>query len=364
MRGGKAAFFRKLCALAAVCLFARAAVFFGADEAAYGLAVKAAQSDKTVSLLLSWGLGAPVFRYAEAAAGAGAPEEARPEPEPSLEMTPADEPEAAPEETAAEPVSPPVETSITGGEGYARSGDISFNTETGYEVDAAALLHEPLSFSLDGGGPKVLIVHTHGSEAFDPSDGLSYEPSDPWRTEDPGRTVIALGDRIADALTEMGIETLHDRAFYDYPSYAGSYERAAGAIRGYLERYPDICVVLDIHRDALMGADGTVYKTAADMNGEKCAQVLVLSGTDWAGLEHPSWRENLKLAVRLQAAMNERYPGLARPVTVSRYRYNQQLTRGSLIIEIGCNGNTLTEALAAADRFADCAAAVLKAAPA
>ena len=44
-------------------------------------------------------------------------------------------------------------------------------------------------------------------------------------------------------------------------------------------------------------------------------------------------------------------------------RYTQQLTRGSLIIEIGCNGNTLTEALAAADRFADCAAAVLKAAP-
>jgi len=357
MRGGKAAFVRKLCVLAAVCLIVRAAVHFGADEELREIALRAAQSDKTVQRLFEWGVGAPVFRDAEEQTAP--PEEKRETPPP-----PAEQPESEPEEPPAPTPSPsaePIETSIT--DGNEKSGDIAFKNETGYELDAAALLCEPLTFSLEGEGARVLIVHTHGSEAFDPSDGLSYEASDPWRTQDPARSVIALGDKVAEVLAENGIEAIHDRAFYDYPSYAGSYDRAAGAIRGYLEQYPDIAVVLDIHRDALMGSDGTVYKTVADVEGEKCAQVLVLSGTDWTGLEHPFWRENLKLAVRLQAAMNERCPGLARPVTVSRYRYNQQLTRGSLIIEIGCNGNTLTEALAAAGHFADCAASVLKAAP-
>ena len=40
-----------------------------------------------------------------------------------------------------------------------------------------------------------------------------------------------------------------------------------------------------------------------------------------------------------------------RPVQLVKYRYNQHLTPGSMIIEVGSNGNTLQEALAAIRLF-------------
>ncbi len=350
--GGRAVFVKRLCVLAAVFALAKVSVALGLDEAACALARDAASSDKTVEKLMSISLGGPLSALPQSSIGEffyGI--EDAPEP-PEEEKAPP--PELAAEEPETQEV---IETSLYTGEG------ITFKNETDYRVDAAELLAEKLTFSIEGDSPQVLIIHTHGSEAFDMSDGLVYEESDPWRCEDPAYSVIALGDRITEIFTEKGIPVVHDRELYDYPSYAGSYNRAAEAIKRYLAEYPDIKVVLDVHRDAVMDGAGNVYKTTADINGEKSAQVLVLSGTDFTGLEHPDWRENLKLAVRLQDAMNEKYPGLARPVTVSRFRYNQQYTKGSLIIEIGMNGNTLTEALAAAGYFADCAAEVLLAAP-
>ena len=346
--GGRAVFIKRLCVLAAVFALAKAAVALGLDEAACALARDAAASDKTVEKLMSISLGVPL---------SAVPQSSIREYFYGLEDAPEirEEIQPPPPETAAEAPEMPevIETSLNTGDG------IAFKNETDYEIDASRLLSEKLTFSVAGDSPRVLIIHTHGSEAFDMSDGLTYEESDPWRCEDREHSVIALGDRITEIFTEKGIPVVHDRELYDYPSYAGSYNRAAESISRYLDEYPEISVVLDVHRDAVMDDAGNVYKTTADINGEKSAQVLVLSGTDFSGLYHPDWRENLKLAVRLQNAMNEKYPGLARPVTVSRFRYNQQYTKGSLIIEIGMNGNTLTEALAAAGYFADCACDVL-----
>jgi stage II sporulation protein P len=80
---------------------------------------------------------------------------------------------------------------------------------------------------------------------------------------------------------------------------------------------------------------------------------MLVVGTDDSGLAHPDWRENLKLALRLQAAMNENCPTLARPISLRESRFNQQATTGSLILEVGTNGNTLQEALSAVELFAD-----------
>jgi stage II sporulation protein P len=71
------------------------------------------------------------------------------------------------------------------------------------------------------------------------------------------------------------------------------------------------------------------------------------------GLYHPYWTENLKLALKLQEAVTAKYPTLVRPIALKRERYNQHLTRGSLILEVGSSGNTLQEALRAVRLFAD-----------
>ena len=235
--------------------------------------------------------------------------------------------------------------------------DVEITNESGYEVDAAALMAGGLSLSPGG---RVLILHTHTCEAYTPDGDDSYLPSDSYRTLDPEQNVVRVGEILTEVLTARGIPVIHDETVHDSPSYSGSYSRAFETIAARLEEYPDIDVVIDLHRDAFSDGSGGVGSTAVELDGVSCARILLVAGTDAGGLEHPVWEKNLTLALYLQAAMNERWPGLARPIDLSQYRYNQHMTAGSLILEVGCTGDTLAEAEAAAERFGECCADVLQ----
>ena len=227
-------------------------------------------------------------------------------------------------------------------------------------MDIKAILDAGTPIRLPAHGIQILIIHTHSSEAYTPEGEDAYEPSDPYRTEDKARSVIRVGDALAAALEAHGLTVLHDREIYDYPSYTGSYGRSGAAVERALAENPTIRVVLDVHRDAL-GGDGVVYKTAAEVPGRKSAQVMLLAGTGENGLPHPNWRENVKLALYLQNAADARCPTLMRPIALVPERYNQQLCPGMLIAEVGSTGNTLREAVTAAELFGDAAGAALAA---
>jgi len=226
-----------------------------------------------------------------------------------------------------------------------------------YAIDPAALMDGGLALPED---PTVLIVHTHTCESYTPDGDDLYTESEPYRTEDTNYNVVRVGDALEAALKARGISVIHDTAFHDSPSYNGAYGRALETIEKNLAAHPDIAVVIDLHRDALVDADGNTYSTSCLVNGRESAQILLVSGTDSSGLDHPHWQENLAFSFYLQAAMNAKYPGLTRPVDISQYRYNQHATRGSIILEVGCSGNTLQEALYAAELFADVCADVLQ----
>ena len=220
------------------------------------------------------------------------------------------------------------------------------------------MLSEGSQVKLPAGEPQILIIHTHSSEAYTPAGLDRYEASDTSRTEDKEYNIVRVGDELTALLQQAGLNVIHDREIYDYPSYTGSYERSGAAVQSYLEQYPSIAVVIDMHRDAL-GANGVVYKTMAEESGVCASQVMLLVGTDDSGLYHPNWRSNLSLALYLQNAVSAAHPTLMRPVSLVQQRYNQHLTGGSLILEVGSSGNTLQEALAAIRLFADAAAPAL-----
>ena len=209
-------------------------------------------------------------------------------------------------------------------------------------------------------GPQILILHTHGSEAYTQAGLDRYEANDSYRTADTRCNIVRVGDELTALLEKAGLRVLHDREIYDFPSYTGSYTRSGAAVEKYLAQYPDIAVVIDMHRDAL-GSEGVIYKTMAEESGVVASQAMLLVGTDDSGLEHPNWRSNLALALYLQEAVGRKHPTLMRPVTLVSQRYNQHLTGGSLILEVGSSGNTLQEALAAIRLFADGAAPALAA---
>ena len=244
------------------------------------------------------------------------------------------------------------------GDGYDSAQGVYIENRPGLDLDVAALASADLSLELPKEGPQVLIVHTHGSEAYTPDGTDTYVPTGECRTLDTAKNVVRVGDEIARVLTEMGLTVVHDTQLYDYPEYNGAYDRSLAAVEAWLEQYPSIRVVLDVHRDALVGEDGTIYKPITTVGGEQAAQVMLVMGSN-ALYDHPGWQENLSLAVKIQKEMNTLWPTLARPIGLRENRYNQQTTTGSLLVEVGAHGNTLQEALAAARMFARAAGAVL-----
>ena len=215
----------------------------------------------------------------------------------------------------------------------------------GYRPDVEKLLRQELRWSLDDGQPAVLIVHTHGSESYTREKGQTYEETAKYRTLDTDYNMVAVGDLLARLLEEAGIRVIHDRQTHDYPSYNSSYNNSRKSVKEYLQEYPSIRLVLDVHRDALERADGSQIATGATVGGEKSAQIMFLVGTDESGNYHPDWQDNLALATKLNVLMEGIAPGITRPSTLRAQRFNQDLGTVALLVEVGAAGNTLTEAL-------------------
>ncbi len=241
-------------------------------------------------------------------------------------------------------------------EGYVTGGGLYLYNRTNLKADLSKAVRAKPDISLSPAqeGPQILILHTHATEAYTPDGGDTYLPSDNSRTLDEGQNMLRVGDEMERVFTEMGLNVIHDRSLYDYPKYAGAYSRSGAGVKEYLERYPTVKLVLDVHRDALVGGDGTVYKVVTDIDGVKTAQVMLVVGS---GEGHPNWEKNLTLAAKLQKNLDTLYPTLARPMTLRQSVYNQDLAPGSLLVEVGSHGNTLQEALAGARAFARCAGA-------
>lgn len=235
------------------------------------------------------------------------------------------------------------------------ASEISVNNATQYIADAAAACAEPLYIKITDDGPQVLILHTHTTECYD-GDGMVGEGD---RTTDETKNMTAVGARIKSVLEEYGIECVHDTTVHDYPTYQGAYTRELNTVHENLEKYPSVKVVLDVHRDAFVYSDGSKLRVESDVNGENTAMVMLVCGTDSLGLEHTYWRENFKLAAKIQNAAQIMYPDMMRPINLRKERFNMHTTTGSLILEVGANGNTLEQALKGGENVARAIAAVL-----
>ena len=217
--------------------------------------------------------------------------------------------------------------------------------------DMESLLAQPLEWDLKGDQPTVLILHTHTTESYTRSKGESYTESSRFRTLDEDYNMISIGDRVAEILTQQGISVIHDRNLHDYPSYSGSYTHSRNAAAEYLEKYPSIRLILDLHRDASGDLDNQM-RTHARVDGKDCAQLMVVVGTN-STRKHPNWEENLALGLKLHAQLERIAPGITRPLTLREQRFNQDLLDGALLIEVGSAGNTHPEALGAAEILAE-----------
>ena len=219
-----------------------------------------------------------------------------------------------------------------------------------YSADLPALMAKPLSWDLTGDEPKVLIVHTHGSESFLPTK--DYQETTPYHTLNTDYNMVSVGDLVANKLKAAGISVLHDRSLHDEPSYNAAYNNSRKSVQEYLAEYPSICLVLDLHRDSIEDEAGNQVAQTVFSQGATVAPLMLVVGTDCGGLHHPRWQENLSLALKLQLQLEDICPGICRNINLRTQRFNQDLSPGAMLVEVGASGNTRQEALRAAEILA------------
>lgn len=195
----------------------------------------------------------------------------------------------------------------------------------------------------DSSEPQILIYHTHATESFELSEKNYYDSSFSCKTTDPEKSIIAVGNKICEQLDKAGIPYVHDTLVHDYPSYDGSYQSSRETVQEILAKYPSIKIALDIHRDGIERDDGTRLAPVTEINGKKAAQIMIISGCDDGTMDMPDYLKNFHFASFLQSKLENSYNGLTRPILFDYRFYNQDLTTGSLLIEVGSHGNTLDQ---------------------
>lgn len=230
--------------------------------------------------------------------------------------------------------------------GYTVIDGVYIKNASKQTLDENALSQGGFAARLTDDVPQVLIIHTHGSEAYTLPKGQSYPSTGTYRTNDARYSVIRVGDEVASTLSSYGISVLHDRALYDDPYYDGAYDRAAEAIAAYQEKYPSLTYIIDLHRDAVQDVKGNQYKLVSD--DPTIAQISMVMGSS-----HEGWEENLKLAIAVSREVDNAHPTVMRPITLRNSNYNQEAGLGMILVEIGAAGNSLDEATHAGQVFAD-----------
>lgn len=232
----------------------------------------------------------------------------------------------------------------------------SIGNETSYSIDVESMLAARPDINMHSDGPKILITHTHATEAYAPNGAAFYDIKASDRSTDTAKNVVAVGDVMADVFKSHGIDVIHDTELHDEPSFNGSYAHSLAKVTEYKKQYPSIQVVFDIHRDSIVYADNTKARVAAEIDGKAASQLMFVVGTDEKGLFNPDWRMNMTAALHFQKEISQKYPKLMRHINLRRERFNGHTSHASMIIETGTSGNSLEESKYAIGLAAECIA--------
>ncbi len=220
-----------------------------------------------------------------------------------------------------------------------------------YTADLPALLTQPLEWDLTGDEPTVLIVHSHATESFSPAS--DYQQTTPYHTLDTQYNMISVGAYVAQLLEAGGVSVIQDTTLHDDPSYNAAYGNSRKSVEDYLKTYPSIRLVLDLHRDSFEDEEGNQIVQTVFSQNETYAPLMFVVGTSYSGREHPAWRENLSLALKLQTQIEGLCPGICRKINLRSERFNQDLSPGALLVEVGASGNSYEEVRRSAKMLAE-----------
>ena len=219
---------------------------------------------------------------------------------------------------------------------------VYIRNQSGQTPDTDSLMRGKLHFKEKNSGPQVLIYHTHTSESF--SDGDHYTSESQMRSLDNEENIASVGRELCDALDALGIKSVQCTERLD-ESYNDAYDKSLSVIDEYLEKYPGIQIVIDMHRDAIIDDNNVCYRPVSGVHGLDCAQIMLIVGTGGGDYpENPYFEDNFRFGVTLMETLERNCPGITRSVNLKYSDFNQRRTQNCVLVEMGACGNTLTEA--------------------
>lgn len=190
--------------------------------------------------------------------------------------------------------------------------------------------------------PRVLVYHTHTYEAYTmEQDGL-YEETESWRTADSEYNVVSVGAELVKQLRALGIDAVQDTTNHELPVLGTAYARSLETLSAHMEAGEQYDLCIDLHRDAYSAGTG---ENTVDTPAGKAAKCMFLIGRGDHFAVKPDAEANIGLAWQMTDDLNSAVPGICRDVLVRENRYNQHLGNHAVLIEVGNNMNTITEAL-------------------
>ena len=217
-------------------------------------------------------------------------------------------------------------------------GKVKIKNGTDYE-----LTQEMLTPDITIENKNIVLFHTHSCESYTSSEAYPYTPTGNYRTTDLNFTVTRVGTELETQLKQYNYNVVHSTDYHDYPAYNGSYTRSLKTVQNILQT-TSADIIIDVHRDAI-GSRSDYAPTVKIGDTDEAAQLMFVIGTNAGGLWHPNWNQNLKFAIKIQEKAEEMYPGLFKPIMLTKSRYNQHTGKYASIIEVGATGNTLEQCL-------------------
>ena len=120
---------------------------------------------------------------------------------------------------------------------YLYEGEIYVYDRTGLGLDSSVLEEGSVQVAM-GEGPQILILHTHGSEAYSQADGQTYEESDPYRTTDCSHKRGEGGGGDGHRVPGPRLSGAPRHHPLRLPAYNGAYERSQAAAERWLASTP------------------------------------------------------------------------------------------------------------------------------
>ena len=179
----------------------------------------------------------------------------------------------------------------------------------------------------DNSKKKILIYHSHTTEAYDENE---------TRKKDLSQTVAGVGDELAKEFEKLGFTVVHDKTIHDL-DYNSAYVKSRETMSKYFGKFGDFDFVVDLHRDA--GPSKANVTTKID--NENVARLVIVTTTS-----DPRYKAHMNNINSIFNVAKEKYPTLFREKNLhtnysgQRY-YNQDLSDNALLLEVGATSNTV-----------------------